>query len=97
MKGRDLMIDTLKQVKNELSQAFDNPQSHNLDHCVNDLMEAKQDAGNKQEMMDDVLNAVTHAMHAQEQLENDSDISSINAFKEAHHAVDQAIESLSDK
>ncbi|WP_421385210.1 hypothetical protein ACOJQI_10745 [Bacillus salacetis] len=91
------MIDTLKHVKNELEQALENPRNHALDHCVNELMEAKQGIGENQKMMDDVLNAVTHAMHAQPRLQEDGmDISSINAFKEAHNAVDQAIDTLSN-
>jgi hypothetical protein len=91
------MIDTLQHVKDELEQALENPRAHDLDHCVNELLEAKQDAGENQKMMEDVLNAVTHAMHAQPRLQEDgTDISSINAFKEAHNAVDQAIETISN-
>ncbi|RIW34644.1 hypothetical protein D3H55_09010 [Bacillus salacetis] len=90
------MIDTLKHVKSELEQALANPSDHNLDHCVNELLKAKTNDGEHKKMMDDIVNSVTHVMHAQPRLrEYGTNISSNNAFKEAYNAVDQAIDTLS--
>lgn len=87
------MKELLQHVKDMLEQSFDNPDAHDLDHCLRQLEQAKQAAGGKQHMIEDVIRAVTHARNAQEELSRAGDESATNAFAEAYRALDQAIES----
>jgi hypothetical protein len=90
------MKEVLQHVKDVLERSFDNPNAHDLDHCIRELEQAKAAAGDKAKMIDDVIRAVTHARNAQNELANAGDVSATNAFAEAHRAVDQAIESYTD-
>ncbi|MRX70776.1 hypothetical protein GJU40_01165 [Bacillus lacus] len=87
------MKEILQHVKLELEQSFDNPEGHDLDHCISELQEAKKSAGDKQEMFQGIIHAVQHAKHAKQQLIRTGDASATNAFAEAHRAVDQAMHS----
>ncbi|MFC3885666.1 hypothetical protein ACFOU2_20190 [Bacillus songklensis] len=90
------MKQVLQHVKDALEQSFDDPKAHDLDHCIKELEQAKAAAGDKAAMLEDVIRAVTHAKHAQVQLENAEDLSATNAFGGAYRAIDQAIEAFSD-
>ena len=90
------MREVLQHVKDVLERAYDNPNEHDLDHCIRSLEEAKGSAGDKAQMIDDIIRAVTHARNAQDELENAGDISATNAFAEAHRAVEQAIASYAN-
>jgi len=90
------MREVLQHVKDVLERAYDNPNEHDLDHCIRILEETRAAAGDKAQMIDDVVRAVTHARNAQNQLANAGDISATNAFAEAHRAVEQAMESYAE-
>lgn len=90
------MIEALRRVKEKLEQSFDQPGAYDLDQCLRELEQLKTAADDKQQMMEDVIRAVTHAKNAQAQLANAGDESAINAFAEAYRALDQAIESYSN-
>ncbi|WP_027409982.1 hypothetical protein [Anoxybacteroides tepidamans] len=90
------MKQVLQHVKDVLEQSFDNPNQHDLDHCLRELERAKQDAGDKRQMIEDVIRAVMHARNAQDELAQAGDESATNAFAEAYRALDQAIESYAD-
>jgi hypothetical protein len=90
------MKQVLQHVKDVLEQSFDDPKAHahDLDQCIKELEQAKATAGDKATMIQDVINAVTHARNAQIELQSAGDISSTNAFGGAYRALDQAIESF---
>jgi uncharacterized membrane protein YccC len=90
------VIEALRRVKEKLEQSFDQPGTYDLDQCLRELEQLKTAADDKQQMMEDVIRAVTHAKNAQVQLANAGDESAINAFAEAYRALDQAIESYSN-
>ncbi|OAT72131.1 hypothetical protein [Parageobacillus thermoglucosidasius] len=90
------MIEALRRVKEKLEQSFDQPGAYDLDQCLRELEQLKTAADDKQQMIEDVIRAVTHAKNAQAQLANAGDESAINAFAEAYRALDQAIESYSN-
>ncbi|TCT25088.1 hypothetical protein EDD68_104163 [Melghiribacillus thermohalophilus] len=91
------MKELLEHVKEVLEQSLNHPDGHKLDHCIQELEEAKARAGEDQEQMfNDLLRAVTQARNAQIQLENARDNSATNAFTEAHRAIEQAIEAYTD-
>jgi hypothetical protein len=90
------VIEALRRVKEKLEQSFDQPGAYDLDQCLRELEQLKTAADDKQQMMEDVIRAVTHAKNAQAQLANAGDESAINAFAEAYRALDQAIESYSN-
>lgn len=79
----------------KLEQSFDQPGAYDLEQCLRELEQLKEQGG-KQQMMEDVIRAVTHAKNAQAQLANAGDESATNAFAEAYRALDQAIESYSN-
>jgi hypothetical protein len=89
------MKEVLQRVKEKLEQSFDQLGAYDLDQCLRELEQLKA-AGDKQQMMEDVIRAVTHAKNAQAQLANAGDESATNAFAEAYRALDQAIESYSN-
>jgi hypothetical protein len=90
------MKEVLQRVKEKLEQSFDQPGVYDLDQSLRELEQLKATAGDKQQMMEDVIRAVTHAKNAQAQLANAGDESATNAFAEAYRALDQAIESYSN-
>ncbi|AEH49110.1 hypothetical protein [Parageobacillus thermoglucosidasius] len=89
------MIEALRRIKKKLEQSFDQPGAYDLEQCLRELEQLKEQGG-KQQMMEDVIRAVTHAKNAQAQLANAGDESATNAFAEAYRALDQAIESYSN-
>jgi hypothetical protein len=95
MKWGQIMKEILKQVKEELERAYDNPQSNNLDQCLLQLQAAREQYGDKGSMIENCITAVTQARNAIGALENAGDISSAAAFGQAHNALDNAIESYS--
>ncbi|BDG42178.1 hypothetical protein [Saccharococcus caldoxylosilyticus] len=90
------MKEVLQRVKEKLEQSFDQPGAYDLDQSLRELEQLKATAGDKQQMIEDVIRAVTHAKNAQAQLVNAGDESATNAFAEAYRALDQAIESYSN-
>jgi polyribonucleotide nucleotidyltransferase len=90
------MKQILQQVKEELEKTFSNPETHNLDRCIEQLQAAKEQYGDKGTMIEDLIRSVTQAKNAQVQLENAGDISSSAAFGEAFNALEQTIESYTD-
>jgi hypothetical protein len=89
------MKEILQQAKEILEYTYDHPASDDLARCIEALEEAKETAGNKREMLDNVITSITQAHHAQRELEISGDISSSSAFGQAFRAIDQAIESYS--
>ncbi|MCP8971288.1 hypothetical protein [Ectobacillus ponti] len=87
------MKEILQQVKEELENAYSNPQSSKLDRCIEQLQAAKAQYGDKGTMIADAIRAVEQARNAQPTVEQAGDISSAAAFGEAYNALDQAIES----
>lgn len=90
------MKETLQRVKEQLEQSFDEPRSTSLDAAIHELEQLKVSAGDKRQMIEDVIQAVTHARNARMELAEAGDESATNAFAEAYRALDQAIESYSD-
>ncbi|MFL6557816.1 MAG: hypothetical protein ACJ8MO_17080 [Bacillus sp. (in: firmicutes)] len=89
------MKQILQQVKEELEKAYDNPQSNNLDQCLLQLQDAREQNGDKGTMIEDCITAVTQARNAIGALENAGDVSSAASFGQAYNALDHAIESYS--
>ncbi|MBY6277926.1 hypothetical protein, partial [Symbiobacterium thermophilum] len=79
------MIEALRRIKKKLEQSFDQPGVYDLEQCLRELEQLKEQGG-KQQMMEDVIRAVTHAKNAQAQLANAGDESATNAFAEAYRA-----------
>lgn len=90
------MKEVLQRVKEQLEQAFDEPRSTSLDGALHELEQLKANAGEKRQMIEDVIRAVTHARNARVELAAAGDESATNAFAEAYRALDQVIESYSD-
>jgi ABC-type transporter Mla subunit MlaD len=90
------MKEVLQQVKEELEKAFDEPQSHDLDHSIQQLQEALEQNGDKGTMIENAITSLIQAKHAMNQLENAGDISASAAFGQAYNALDQAIESYTE-
>lgn len=89
------MKEMLQQAKEILEYTYDHPESNRLAQCIEMLEQAKESAGEKRQMLDNVITSVLHAHHAQRELESSGDASSSSAFGEAFNALDQAIESYS--
>ncbi|AMQ19694.1 MULTISPECIES: hypothetical protein [Geobacillus] len=89
------MKEVLQRVKEQLEQAFEEPRSTSLDGAIRELERLKASAGDKRQMIEDVIQAVTHARNARMELAEAGDESATNAFAEAYRALDQAIESYS--
>ncbi|ADU93013.1 hypothetical protein [Geobacillus sp. Y412MC52] len=89
------MKEVLQRVKEQLEQAFDEPRSTSLDGALHELEQLKASAGEKKQMIEDVIRAVAHARNARMELAEAGDESAANAFAEAYRALDQAIESYS--
>ncbi|RFU64492.1 hypothetical protein D0469_18200 [Peribacillus saganii] len=87
------MKELLQQVKDILERSFENPNEQDLDFCLETLMKAKESAGEKQEMFENIINAVTHAKHAQAELEHAGTPSASAAYGQAYRALDKGIES----
>nr|WP_263326369.1 hypothetical protein [Neobacillus sp. Marseille-Q6967] len=87
------MKEVLQQVKEELEKAYDHPQAHDLDHCIQQLQTALEHNGDKGTMIEDLIRSLTQAKNSMGALENAGDISSAAAFGQAYNALDQAIES----
>jgi hypothetical protein len=90
------MKEILQQVKEVLERSFDHPNEQDLDYCLETLMQAKESAGEKETMFNDIINAVTHAKHAQAELEYAGTPASAAAYGQAFRALDQGIESYID-
>ena len=95
MKWGQTMKQILQQVKEELEKAYDNPQSNNLDQCLLQLQAAREEYGDKGNMIENCIKAVTQARNSIVALENAGDVSSGAAFGQAHNAIQNAIESYS--
>jgi hypothetical protein len=95
MKWGRIMKQILQQVKEGLEKAYDNPQSNNLDQCLLQLQAAREEYGDKGNMIENCITAVTQARNSIVALENAGDVSSGAAFGQAHNAIQNAIESYS--
>jgi hypothetical protein len=89
------MKEILQQAKETLEYTYDHPDANELARCIEGLEEAKETAGAKKEMLENVIRSIAQAHHAQRELEISGDASSSSAFGEAFNAIDQAIESYS--
>ena len=89
------MKEVLQQVKDELQRAYDDPEAHDLDRCIEQLESALEQSGDRGTMLKDVITAVTQARNAKVQLQNAGDVASSAAFGQAFNALEQAIESYS--
>ncbi|MFJ5761917.1 hypothetical protein ACIQAA_22915 [Neobacillus sp. NPDC093182] len=89
------MKQILQQVKEELEKAYDNPQSNNLDQCLLQLQAAREQYGDKGNMIENCITAVTQARNSIVALENAGDVSSAASFGQAYNALQNAIESYS--
>lgn len=89
------MKELLQQAKEMLESTYDHPGSQDLSRCIELLEEAKETAGTKTEMLENVIRSVTQAQNARRELEMAGDAASSSAFGEAYRAIDQAIESYS--
>lgn len=87
------MKEILQQIKAELEQNYDHPESHDLDHCIQTLQSALEQNGDKGTMIQNVITALTQARNSKVALENAGDTSSAAAFGQAFNALEQAIES----
>jgi hypothetical protein len=95
MKWGRKMIQILQQVQEELEKAYDHPQSNNLNQCLLQLQAAREQYGDKGNMIENCITAVTQARNAIVALENAGDVSSAAAFGQAYNALENAIESYS--
>lgn len=89
------MKEVLQQIKSELEQAYDHPESHDLDHCIQQLQSALEQNGDKGTMIENVITSLTQARNAKVALEQAGDVSSAAAFGQAFNALEHAIESYS--
>ncbi|WP_394232213.1 hypothetical protein [Niallia oryzisoli] len=89
------MKEILQQVKEQLEQAYDHPESCDLDHCIVQLQSALNQYGDKGTMIENAITALTQARNSKVALESAGDVSSSAAFGQAFNALEQAIESYS--
>ncbi|CAH0345221.1 hypothetical protein [Bacillus sp. CECT 9360] len=89
------MKELLQQAKEILEYTYDHPSSNDLARCIEVLEEAKETAGTKKEMLENIIRSVTQAQNAQRELDISGDVASSSAFGQAYRAIDQAIESYS--
>ncbi len=89
------MKELLQQVQEEVAKAYDHPESHDLDRCIQQLQSALEQNGDKGTMIENVITAVTQARNAKIALENAADVSSSAAFGQAFNALETAIQSYS--
>ncbi|KAA9023609.1 hypothetical protein [Niallia endozanthoxylica] len=87
------MKEILQQVKEQLENAYDHPESIDLDQSIQQLQSALEQYGDKGTMIENVITALTQARNAKVALENAGDISSSAAFGQAFNALEHAIES----
>ncbi|WP_409304341.1 hypothetical protein [Peribacillus sp. SCS-155] len=87
------MKQILEHAKEILEYTYDHPESDDLARCIEALEEAKETAGEKREMIENIITSITQAHHAQRQLDIAGDVSSSMAFGQAFRALDQAIQS----
>jgi hypothetical protein len=86
----------LQQVKEKLENAYSNPESVELEQCIRQLQEAKEQYGDKGTMIKNAITALEQAKNSQPELEHAGTISSSAAFGQAYNALEHAIESFSD-
>jgi hypothetical protein len=89
------MKEQLEYIKNRLEENFEHPESMDLDSCISELESLKETAGEKQTMIQDLINSLTHAKNSRQELLNEGTPSSSAAFGQAHRALEQAIASVS--
>jgi hypothetical protein len=89
------MKEILQEVKEELEKAYDQPESHDLDHSIQQLQSALEQNRDKGTMIKDVITALTQARNSKTALENAGDVSSAASFGQAFNALEHAIESYS--
>lgn len=90
------MKEVLQQVKEELENAYDHPESHDLNNSIQQLQAAMERYGDKGTMIEDCITSLVQARNATVALKHAGDISSSEAFGQAHNALEQAIASYTD-
>lgn len=90
------MKEILQQVKNQLEKAFDNSDGHGLEQSIQQLQSALEQSGDKGTMIENVIESLTNAKNATQQLQNAGDASASAAYGQAHNSLEQAIKSYSD-
>ncbi|MCM3584510.1 hypothetical protein M3182_01975 [Mesobacillus maritimus] len=88
------MKETLQRIKESLVQAFDQPETVNLDQSIQQLQSFKEQYGDKGTMIEDTITALIQAKHATVQLQSAGDVSSSAAFGQAFNALEHAIKSF---
>lgn len=90
------MKEILQQVKEELERACNNPESADLDQCINQLQSALSQNGDKGTMIENCIQSLTQARNSIGALKNAGDDSAKNAFGEAFNALENAIDSYTN-
>ena len=89
------MREILEEIQAELQNAYDNPEAHDLDRCIQQLQSALEQNGDKGTMLQNALTALTQARNAKIARISAGDESSAAAFGQAFNALQNAIESYS--
>jgi dipeptidase len=85
----------LEHIKSLLEESFEHPEAIDLDSCISELESLKETAGEKQTMIQDLINSLTHAKNSRQELQKEGTPSSSAAFGQAHRALEQAVASVS--
>lgn len=90
------MKEILQQVKEEIEQAYDHPESVDLDRSISQLQSILEQYGDKGTMIENCIRSLTQAKNSIGALKNAGDVSSAAAFGQAFNALENAIKSYSD-
>lgn len=90
------MKEILQQVLRDLEQAYDNPDSVDLEESIRKLESAIEQYGDKGTMLRDALTALRQAKSSMAHLETAKDFAPESSFGQAHNALEQAIKSFED-
>ncbi|GER67566.1 hypothetical protein BpJC7_10920 [Weizmannia acidilactici] len=89
------MKEILEQIKEKLENAYNNPESADLEECIRQLQEARQQYGDKGTMIQDAITALEQAKNSLPEHRHVGTESSASAFGQAYNALEHAIESFS--
>ncbi|MEZ0117487.1 MULTISPECIES: hypothetical protein [Heyndrickxia] len=89
------MKEILEQVKEKLENAYNHPDSADLDACIRQLQDARQQYGDKGTMIEDAITAIEQAKHSLPEHRHAGTDSAAGAFGQAYNALEHAIESFS--
>lgn len=85
----------MEQVKEKLENAYNHPDSADLDACIRQLQDARQQYGDKGTMIEDAITAIEQAKHSLPEHRHAGTDSAAGAFGQAYNALEHAIESFS--